>query len=368
MAIGADIGALTVTLASQESPGCSIKYAEFPLSDRERLIAELRDFQGQIVPSVGSGAWRLASEIESQCSVLIEKHREPVCVWAAIRHLLETSDIAEAYKFTYVSQEDALYPISAPFREAASLSQLITPVVYQDLCDSFPILLVNVKTGTSIYRVDSPSEFVRVGGASIGSSTVTGLGQALAPAPSSVTVSVTSVLSQSQMIQGHHCRTDLLVEDIYGGDCDSIGLPGSIIASCFGKADEFSTKDCSADLAKSLIDLICINTAQLTHLHAQLNGCTTAVIVGSIGGSEEHLLVSECIQRVLNILNKSTSKPIHAVFLKQSKFLGCLGAMLIGDKHSRKTPCDTATISDLVVDETYTKLRVSTPPLPPSFH
>ena len=65
-------------------------------------------------------------------------------------------------------------------------------------------------------------------------------------------------------------------------------------------------------------------------------------------------------------LKKSSPNPIHAVFLKQSKFLGCLGAMLIGDKQSGNTPCDTATISDLVVDETNTKLRVSTPPL--SFH
>ena len=360
MSIGADIGALTVTIASRKGPGQAVKYIEFPLCDEQRLKSELGRFRGKVVPAVGSGAWRLASELKGECGILLEKHREPVCVWSAIRHLFETSsDVLEAYRFRYSSQEDAFYPISAPFRDDTTIFSLLKSVSYSDLCTSFPILLVNVKTGTSIYRVDSPTEFVRVGGASIGSSTVTGLGSALTNSST-----VTSVLAQSREIKTDHCRTDLLVEDIYGGDCASIGLPGSIIASCFGKADDLSPADAQSDLAKSLIDLICINTAQLTHLHAQLNHCSTAVIVGSVGGSTEHLVISECIQRVLNILNKSSQTPVNAVFLKQSKFLGCLGAMLIGEnKAGSLEPQDTATISDLVVDETYTKLRVATPPL-----
>jgi len=360
MSIGADIGALTVNFASRRKSGHVVDYTEFPLSDQERLMVELGRFRGHIVPSVGSGAWRLASDLEQKCGVMLEKHREPVCVWLAIRHLLETSnDLFEAYKFEYSSQSDAFHPISAPFRSEVTVQPFMRPVRYSDLCSMCPILLVNVKTGTSIYRVDSPTEFVRVGGSSIGSSTITGLGSALVESGGSVS----SVLSESRKIQNDHCRTDLLVEDIYGGDCVSIGLPGSIIASCFGKTDECSPADAQPDLAKSLIDLICINTAQLTHLHAQLNNCSTAVIVGSVGGSEEHLVISECIQRVLNILNKSSSSPVDAIFLKQSKFLGCLGALLIGEKQTGAVqPHDTATISDLVVDETYTKLRVATPP------
>lgn len=367
MSIGADIGALTMTVASRVERGSAVEFVEIPLTDTKQLAAHLHAYRGQVVPSVGSGAWRLACDIETTCGVRIEKHREPLCVWLAIRNLLDTSDDnLEAYSFKYQGESDAYYPISAPFRDDRALLPLRVSVTYNDLCDNFPLLLVNVKTGTSIYRVDSPTEFVRVGGASIGSSTITGLSSALIDATQSN--SLTSTLSESRKIQGSHCRTDLLVEDIYGGDCVSIGLPGSIIASCFGKADETSSEHSKPDLAKSLIDLICINTAQLAHLHAQLNNCTTALIVGSVGGSDEQLAVSECIQRVFNILNKSSagvSAPIRPIFFCQSKYLASLGAMLLGEQKSGSSePKDTATISDLVTDETYTKLRVATTPPP----
>jgi type II pantothenate kinase len=164
------------------------------------------------------------------------------------------------------------------------------------------------------------------------------------------------------MSSKHSC-TDLLVEDIYGGDCDSIGLPGSIIASSFGKAGSDSTSEYPYDMSKSLVDLAAINTAQLANLHAQLNGCKSAIIVGSIGGSNELLPISECIQRVLNIVNRSRRETtgLEAIFLKQSKFLGCLGALLQRPQdtaYDLSTPNDTATIRDFVNDETCTKLRI----------
>ena len=36
--------------------------------------------------------------------------------------------------------------------------------------------------------------------------------------------------------RGDHRKVDMLVKDIYGGDCTSLGLPGDLIASSFGKA------------------------------------------------------------------------------------------------------------------------------------
>jgi len=35
--------------------------------------------------------------------------------------------------------------------------------------------------------------------------------------------------------RGDHRKVDMLVKDIYGGDCTSLGLPGDLIASSFGK-------------------------------------------------------------------------------------------------------------------------------------
>ena len=36
--------------------------------------------------------------------------------------------------------------------------------------------------------------------------------------------------------RGDHRKVDMLVKDIYGGDCTSLGLPGDLIASSFGRA------------------------------------------------------------------------------------------------------------------------------------
>ena len=35
--------------------------------------------------------------------------------------------------------------------------------------------------------------------------------------------------------KGDHRKVDMLVKDIYGGDCTGLGLPGDLIASSFGK-------------------------------------------------------------------------------------------------------------------------------------
>ena len=85
------------------------------------------------------------------------------------------------------------------------------------------------------------------------------------------------------------------------------------------------------------------------------NNFRTAVIVGSLGDKME---ISECIQRVLNILRSD----VEAVFFQDSKFLGCLGAMLRREQILNGLVNDTVTMTDFVDDETYTKLRVATPP------
>lgn len=357
-AIGADIGALEIILAYRENLE-PVRYVAFPLSDGERIMSELGAFSGRVVPAVGSGAWRLSESIQLMTGALIEKHREPLCVWSAIEHLLsKESTHNDAFRLDHSRViGSSHHSISAPYPSKSVLEAIRVPVHLADLQDSFPILLVNIKSGSSFYRIDSPNEIVRVGGSSIGASTISALGRRLLD-----TASVSEIVSDALKLE-HASKADLLVEDIYGGDCDSIGLPGSIIASCFGKANNASCD--SPDIAKSLIDLMCINTAQLASLHARLNRCATVVIVGSIGDSLE---VAECIQRVLNVLPPKDSPPIRAVFFKHSRYLGCLGALLRRERLAKafsaklsNVPLDTATVADGVDDETYTKLRVCTP-------
>jgi type II pantothenate kinase len=357
--VGADIGALEITLALRDRFG-RIHYKHFPLSDRDQLLETFQAFECRVLPSVGSGSWRLSEILERETGIMIEKHREPVCIWTAIEKLLKpgSGPTLPAFRFDYSLAPSAVrYPISAPYPARESVQKLMVPVPLSDLSDSFPILLVIVKTGTSFYRMDSPSDFVRVGGSSIGASTLMALGNALVARDS-----VEGITQRATALE-EHSVTDLLVEDIYGGDCDSIGLPGSIIASCLGKASAESTD--SADLAKSLTDLMSINTAQLANLHARLHKCKTAVVVGAL--TEE---MCECMQRVLHILSKNSSEVLKAVFFKDSKYLGCLGALLrrerlISELSGRNTDVvvSTATVADGLDDETYTKLRICTPPV-----
>lgn len=176
-----------------------------------------------------------------------------------------------------------------------------------------------------------------------------GLGQALVG-----TGTMGGLVERAATIQGTS-GADLLVEDIYGGDCASIGLPGHVVASCLGKAK--STAGESADLAKSLLGFFAINTAQLTNLHASMHGCRTALIVGAV----DDVGVAECMQRVLHILARGR-RPLRAVFFRNARYLSCLGALLRREhlvKQFGSRPRDTATVADGLDDETYTKLRLS---------
>ena len=60
------------------------------------------------------------------------------------------------------------------------------------------------------------------------------------------------------------CSTvDMTVADIYGGNCDNLGLPGQLLASSMGKAQHLSEdqKVEPRDTAKSIILMFCINIA-----------------------------------------------------------------------------------------------------------
>ena len=94
-------------------------------------------------------------------------------------------------------------------------------------------LYVSIGSGVSLMEVHSvPSEGVtqyrRVGGSSVGGSTFWGLVRLLT---SCSTFDEVIRLTQS----GSSSNVDMLVGDIYGGDCNAIGLKGDVIAASFGK-------------------------------------------------------------------------------------------------------------------------------------
>ena len=90
--------------------------------------------------------------------------------------------------------------------------------------DPYPYIIVNIGSGVSILRVDSATQFKRIGGTSVGGGTFTGLCSLLAEANS-----FEEAITLAEKGDSH--RVDKLVRDIYGGDYERYGLGGDIVAS-----------------------------------------------------------------------------------------------------------------------------------------
>ena len=68
--------------------------------------------------------------------------------------------------------------------------------------------------------------------------------------------------------RGDHRKVDMLVKDIYGGDCTSLGLPGDLIASSMGKAaanaaNETIDGKCGSKLYSFIDTIWCIDYLEL---------------------------------------------------------------------------------------------------------
>ena len=113
----------------------------------------------------------------------------------------------------------------------------------------YPLLLVNIGSGVSIIKVNSPTNFERVSGTSLGGGTLWGLLSLLTPASS-----FDEMLELAD--KGDNATVDLFVKDIYGPDHHVAGLDSNVIASSFGKVfrkGRAKIKPSPEDISKSLL-------------------------------------------------------------------------------------------------------------------
>ncbi|KAG8277189.1 Pantothenate kinase 4, partial [Homalodisca vitripennis] len=140
-------------------------------------------------------------------ALLVDKEDEMACLIKGCNFLLKNiSDEA----FIYHRHGDPEYEF-----------QLADPNI-------FPYLLVNIGSGVSIMKVESEDKYERIGGTATGGGTFWGLGSLLTKAKG-----FDELLELAE--KGDHRHADMLVRDIYGGDYQTLGLPGDLIASSFGK-------------------------------------------------------------------------------------------------------------------------------------
>ena len=117
----------------------------------------------------------------------------------------------------------------------------------------FPYMLVTVGSGVSVMKVNSPTDFERVGGTALGGGSFWGLCKLL-----------TNIGDFDELMEiikgGDPTKTDLLVGDIYGGNYDAIGLNATTTASLFAPPSlHRNSSHCSCD-----------TTSFITHTTPQL--------------------------------------------------------------------------------------------------
>ncbi|AAS54101.2 AFR729Cp [Eremothecium gossypii ATCC 10895] len=210
--------------------------------------------------------------------------------------------------------------------------------------EMYPYMLVNIGSGVSILKVESPNECMRVGGSSLGGGTLWGLLSL-----------ITGAKTYDEMLawanQGNNANVDMLVGDIYGTDYAKIGLKSSNIASSFGKVFQresvtapsagltsaSATSTCeirdrnekfsNADISKSLLYAISNNIGQIAYLQAKIHNVKKIYFGGSyIRG---HLTTMNTLSYAINFWSKGSKQ---AFFLRHEGYLGAMGAFLAAQK------------------------------------
>lgn len=185
--------------------------------------------------------------------------------------------------------------------------------------DLFPYLVVNIGSGVSILKVQSPGVFERVSGSSLGGGTYWGLCRLLTKC-----ASYDEVLDIAET--GDAGEVDMLVKDIYGGSYDGMNLSGSMVASSFGKLvmKEHPREGVKEeDLAIALLMMITNNIGQVSYLNAQLHGCTKIFFVGTF---LRHNPIS--CRRLAYAINFWSKGKMEALFLVHEGYFGALGTFL----------------------------------------
>lgn len=207
---------------------------------------------------------------------------------------------------------------------------------------TLPYLVVNIGSGVSILKISGPGKYERVSGTSLGGGTYWGLCRLLTKCKT-----FDEVLDLAE--NGDAGTVDMLVKDIYGGDCKLISfqvgaicfplltfiakylldgnmLSGSMVASSFGKLvmKENPLENVRVeDLALAMLMMITNNIGQIAHLCAQLHQCSKIFFVGSF---LRHNPIS--CRRLAFAIDFWSAGSMEALFLQHEGYFGALGTFL----------------------------------------
>jgi len=177
-----------------------------------------------------------------------------------------------------------------------------------------PFLLVSIGTGTSIMSV-TENTLQRVGGTAMGGGTLMGL--------AAIILGVADFNELLELArQGDRKHIDLLIEDICSPE--KINLPAQLTAANLAKLvtqPDLNDQQTRSDLAHALLGLVGENIALLSCSLARANSIKQVVFAG--GTLSDNVTLQKIISYVCSL------QDCQAVFIRQSEFVGSVGALTL---------------------------------------
>ncbi|KAH0476320.1 MAG: uncharacterized protein KVP18_001453 [Porospora cf. gigantea A] len=264
--------------------------------DVQELVYFLKDLGVTSVAVAGGGAHRFDEQLKSAFSVVKVDEME-----AAARGLAFLFDFSMVNREPFFASVD---PAGEVRWEASS-----SPV--------FPFILVTVGSGVSIIKILSPVDYERVSGTCIGGGTALGLAHCLL-----------GVDSFDGLIELAEKGSGVL--DLTAGESSSVIFPPDTLACSFGRIFEMTDVD-PASVAWSVLHMVANNLGYLTHLVAQVHGCSKIYFGGKF--VHQHPPTMASVTKGVSFAEKhycNTDKPdpIEAFFIKHDGYLGAIGALI----------------------------------------
>ena len=188
----------------------------------------------------------------------------------------------------------------------------------------YPYLMANALEGVSVYRVDSINKYTRLGGNTMGATTLWSLLTLTCGYEDPDIVLIDATKGDNQFI-------DLSVGDIYGGNYSQFSLQSDLIASSFGKLKY--VKDISKvqkkDIARSLVTLYASSVSQITAMLSMNSQLDKAIVLGNPFNS------LELMQMVKVCTGYFSGNKVNSVFSDYSQFLEIIGMCVEYDKGNK---------------------------------
>jgi type II pantothenate kinase len=181
----------------------------------------------------------------------------------------------------------------------------------------YPLLLVNIGSGVSIIRIDSPDIFRRVAGSPLGGGTALGLGKVLLGCQSFEELIELSV-------NGYPSKVDLSVADLMGPFSQNSFSPDTLAASLGKVAGDRPRQD----LAQSIIRMVSYNIGYIAYLVARIQSLDHIYFSGKF--VHKHAPTMEAISYAVEFYGRNWSdlSNMEARFLLHEGFLGSIGALV----------------------------------------